>query len=65
MKYLFYFLIIFYCLNSYSNPAPLGLELNKTSLLELSKKYKITRKELNYWQGYNYFIEPSGHRQVK
>jgi len=59
MKYFFYFFVIFYCLNSYSNPTPLGLELNKTTAFDLIQKYKIIRKELNYWQGYNYFIEPN------
>ena len=58
IKSLFNFLIIFLSLNSYSNPTPLGLELNKTTALDLAQKYKIARKELNYWQGYNYFIEP-------
>jgi|GEM_PF-3094640 len=59
LKSLFYFTIIFLSLNSYSNPTPLGLELNKTTALDLAQKYKIARKELNYWQGYNYFIEPN------
>lgn len=59
IKNLFCFVTIFLSLNSYSNPIPLGLELNKTTALDLIKKYKITGKELNYWQGYNYSIEPN------
>ena len=59
IKNLLYFIIIFLSLNSYSNPTPLGLELNKATASDLTKKYKITGKELNYWQGHNYFIEPS------
>jgi len=58
IKYLSLF-IIFFCLNSYATPAPLGLELNKTTNLDLTKKYKIINKEPNYWQGYNYLIEPN------
>ncbi|MGX6960095.1 MAG: hypothetical protein ACIPMY_02390 [Rickettsia endosymbiont of Pentastiridius leporinus] len=57
MKNLFYFVIVFFCLNSYSKPMPLGLELSKTTALDLIKKYKITLKETNYWRGYNYFID--------
>ncbi|HJD62003.1 MAG TPA: hypothetical protein LFW14_00045 [Rickettsia endosymbiont of Degeeriella rufa] len=59
IKNLSYFIIIFVSLNSYSNPTPLGLELNKATASDLTKKYKITGEELNYWQGYNYFIEPN------
>jgi len=59
IKNLFCFIIIFFYLNSYATPAPLGLELNKTTHLELIKKYKIINKEPNYWQGYNYYIEPN------
>lgn len=59
IKNLLYFIIIFLSLNSYSNPTPLGLELNKANALDLTKKYKITGKEPNYWQGHNYFIEPN------
>lgn len=57
MKNLFYLIIMFFCLNSYSSPMPLGLELSKTTALDLTKKYKIALKEINYWQGYNYFID--------
>lgn len=59
IKNLLYFITIFVSLNSYSNPTPLGLELNKATTSDLIKKYKITEKELNYWQGHNYFIEPN------
>ncbi|KJV80943.1 hypothetical protein RHORCCE3_0122 [Rickettsia hoogstraalii str. RCCE3] len=38
---------------------PLGLELNKTTNIDLTKKYKIINKEPNYCQGYNYYIEPN------
>ncbi len=34
-----------FCLNTYSNPMPLGLELNKTTNIDLTKKYKIINKE--------------------
>ncbi|AFC73017.1 hypothetical protein [Rickettsia montanensis] len=51
--------IIFFYLNIHSNPMPLGLELNKTTNIDLTKKYKIINKEPNYWQGYNYYIEPN------
>ncbi|AFC71251.1 hypothetical protein [Rickettsia australis] len=57
MQNLLLLLIIFFCLNTYSNPMPLGLELNKTTNIDLTKKYKIINKEPNYWQGYNYYIE--------
>lgn len=40
--------IIFFCLNIYSNPIPLGLELNKTINIDLTNKYKIINKEPNY-----------------
>ncbi|MCC8462131.1 MAG: hypothetical protein LN546_02965 [Rickettsia endosymbiont of Ecitomorpha arachnoides] len=59
MQNLLPLLIIFFCLNTYSNPMPLGLELNKTTNIDLTKKYKIINKEPNYWQGYNYYIEPN------
>ncbi|ASX27647.1 hypothetical protein BA173_01865 [Rickettsia sp. MEAM1 (Bemisia tabaci)] len=59
IKNLLYFITIFVSLNSYSNPTPLGLELNKATASDLIKKYTITGKELNYWQGHNYFIEPN------
>ncbi|WP_341788976.1 MULTISPECIES: hypothetical protein [unclassified Rickettsia] len=59
IKNLLYFIIVFLSLNSYSNPTPLGLELNKATTSDLIKKYKITGEELNYWQGHNYFIEPN------
>ncbi len=52
MQNLLPLLIIFFCLNTYSNPMPLGLELNKTTNIDLTKKYKIINKEPNYWQGY-------------
>ncbi|HJD56135.1 MAG TPA: hypothetical protein LFW21_05875 [Rickettsia endosymbiont of Pyrocoelia pectoralis] len=57
MKNFIYFIIVFFCLSSYSSPMPLGLELSKTTALDLAKKYKITLKEMNYWRGYNYFID--------
>ncbi|HJD64996.1 MAG TPA: hypothetical protein LFW10_02430 [Rickettsia endosymbiont of Diachasma alloeum] len=38
IKNLLYFIIIFLSLNSYSNPTPLGLELNKATALDLTKK---------------------------
>ncbi|ABV79426.1 hypothetical protein [Rickettsia bellii] len=53
IKNLLYFITIFVSLNSYSNPTPLGLELNKATASDLIKKYTITGKELNYWQGHN------------
>lgn len=59
MKNLLSLFIIFLCLNAYSNHIPLGLELNKTTNIDLAKKYKIINKEPNYWQGYNYYIEPN------
>ena len=56
MQNLLSLFIIFFCLNICSNPIPLGLELNKTTNIDLTKKYKIINKEPNYWQGYNYYI---------
>lgn len=55
-KLLYIILIIFANLNSYANPAPLGFELNKTTISEVAKLYPIIRKETNYWQGYNYYF---------
>jgi hypothetical protein len=49
-------LIILPSLNSYANPAPLGFELNKTTISEVEKLYPIIKKETNYWQGYNYYL---------
>jgi hypothetical protein len=54
---LFCTLILFFYISSYAAPIPLGLELNKTTASDLIKKYKIIRKEQNYWQGYNYFLD--------
>ncbi|MFV9929528.1 MAG: hypothetical protein AB8U82_00965 [Rickettsia endosymbiont of Haemaphysalis japonica] len=59
MQNLLSLFIIFFCLNIYSNPMPLGLELNKTTNIDLTIKYKIINKEPNYLQGYNYYIEPN------
>ncbi|ABV74950.1 hypothetical protein A1C_03320 [Rickettsia akari str. Hartford] len=38
MQNLLPLLIIFFGLNTYSNPMPLGLELNKTTNIDLTKK---------------------------
>ncbi|MFY9589559.1 hypothetical protein [Rickettsia endosymbiont of Halotydeus destructor] len=44
-------------MNSYAMPVPIGLELNKATVSDIIKKYKVIKKESNYWQGYNYFID--------
>ena len=43
-------------LNSSANPAPLGFELNRSTISDVEKKYSITVKEKNYWEGNNYYI---------
>ena len=50
-------LILFLNNCAYAVPAPIGLELNKATLSDVTKKYKIIKKERNYWDGYNYFID--------
>lgn len=42
---------------SYANPSPLGLELDRSSLADLAKKYTIIKKQPNHWDGYNYYID--------
>lgn len=53
---IFWLLLLFTC-NIYANPAPLGLPLNKATLSDVEKQYKIIKKEKNYWEGYNYYID--------
>lgn len=43
-------------LNSSANPAPFGFELNRSTISDVEKKYSITVKEKNYWEGNNYYI---------
>jgi len=42
---------------SYANPSPIGLELDKSNLSDLTKKYTIIKKQPNHWDGYNYNID--------
>ncbi len=46
MQNLLSLFIIFFCLNIYSNPMPLGLELNKTTNIDLTKNTKSSIKNL-------------------
>ncbi len=57
MKRWLFLLLIITNLNVWANPSPLGLELNKATILDVEKIYKITKKEKNYWAGYNYYID--------
>nr|WP_253308560.1 hypothetical protein [Rickettsia endosymbiont of Ceutorhynchus assimilis] len=57
VKISFFVFVIFFYINSHAIPVPIGLELNKATITDIMKKYKITKKESNYWQGYNYFID--------
>ena len=42
-----------------ANPAPLGFELDKASILDVKKKHEIIKCESNHWKGYNYHIDIS------
>ncbi|WP_341790279.1 hypothetical protein [Rickettsia endosymbiont of Polydrusus tereticollis] len=57
LKFVFFLFVTFFYINSYAMPVPISLELNKATVDDIIKKYKITKKEPNYWQGYNYFID--------
>lgn len=47
-------IIISFCANA--NPSPLGFELNRSTISDVEKQYRITVKERNYWDGNNYYI---------
>lgn len=56
-KFSLILVILFFSIVSHANPKPLGLELNKSTLEEVKEKYKITGKEVNKWNGTNYYID--------
>ncbi|MCC8371720.1 MAG: hypothetical protein LN568_03060 [Rickettsia endosymbiont of Pseudomimeciton antennatum] len=54
---LFYILfILIFNLNVNANPTPLGFELNKAAISDIEQVYHIIKKEKNYWEGYNYYV---------
>lgn len=47
-KFLLLLAILLSKVLSYANPSPLGLELNKSNLSDLTKKYTIIKKQPNH-----------------
>ncbi len=54
------FLLLLYiaiCFSANANPAPLGFELNRSTMSDIEKQYNVTIKEENYWEGNNYHLD--------
>lgn len=57
MKKILLITILLFCPFLYANPAPFGLEINKTTLQEAKKKYTLDDKGINHYsKGPMYFI---------